>query len=167
VLEFVFQAVSQQLVEVLPPSEDQYDVPIPGFSAASWRFLISSAEKALQSGDLAEAYRLLSDVRQKHSERREVQELAGSLEQKINTEVDALGLDDAVVPELAIPPSQLTTLSCRPDEGFLLSRINGTYTLGEIASMVPGSPFEVRLTLLSMMAREVVRLKGDAEGGSE
>jgi hypothetical protein len=39
----------------------------------------------------------------------------------------------------------------------LLSRINGSYSLGEILKMIPGSTLENRLLVNALMQRGVVR----------
>ena len=59
--------------------------------------------------------------------------------------------------ELAIPSSELTSLSCSPQEGFLLSRIDGSYSLGEILKTIPGSELENKLLVNAPLERGVVR----------
>jgi len=58
-----------------------------------------------------------------------------------------------------VPPSELTRQSFSPQEGFLLSRINGVYTLGEILKVLPGSDLENRLMLNELIDRAIVKLK--------
>ena len=123
------------------------------------RITWDEAEKMIADGDLAAAHAQVAGLRQKYADRREVNEHANALEDRIREGLDGSPVDDASILELAIPPARLTTLECSPQEGFLLSRVNGSYTVAEIIRMVPGSPFEVRLTIDALMRRAVLRVK--------
>ena len=157
-LLFVYQGHAHGLFALLPP-ESQAERPIPGFTNSSWRMLVRQAEKMIADGDLAAAHAQVAGLRQKYADRREVNEHANALEDRIREGLDGSPVDDASILELAIPPARLTTLECSPQEGFLLSRVNGSYTVAEIIRMVPGSPFEVRLTIDALMRRAVLRVK--------
>ena len=119
--------------------------------------MIHEAELLLEGGDLGGAFHRLSDIRGKYGGHREVNELATGLESNIRRAVDSLELDDSVVLKLAIPDSELTGVQCTPEEGFLLSRINGSYKLGEILSMVPGKDLDKRVMVASLVRREIVK----------
>jgi hypothetical protein len=157
VLLFVYQGVTHGLFELVQPEHDE--ITIPGFSEVSWRTLIRNAEREVNAGELMKGYERLVALRKKYADRRTVAEQIAVLERKIETELDALSLSDGAVPELVTSPSELTKLEFGPQEGFLLSRINGVYTLGEILSMVPGTPLENRLMVNQLIRREVVRLR--------
>jgi hypothetical protein len=154
VMYFVFQGLKHGLFEIRPPDEGESE--IPGFSSRAWRTLIHEAELLLEGGDLGGAYQRLGDIREKYGNHREVNELASGLEGTIRTAVDSLDLEDSVVLKLAIPASDLTNVQCTPEEGFLLSRINGSYKLGEILAMVPGSNLDKRVMIASLVRRELV-----------
>jgi hypothetical protein len=155
VMFFVFQGLSHGLFEIGPPDEGESE--IPGFSSRAWRTLIHEAELLLEGGDLGGAYRRLADIREKYGGQREVAELAKGLEKTIRQAVDSLDLDDDAVLKLAIPATELTQVHCTPEEGFLLSRINGLYKLGEILAMVPGEDLDKRVMVASLVRREVVK----------
>jgi len=154
VMYFVYQGLTHELFEVRPPDEGESE--IPGFSSRAWRTLIHEAQLLLESGDLGGAHQRLGQIREKYGSHREVCELAAGLESTIRKTVDSLDLDDSVVLKLAISPGQLTTVQCTPEEGFLLSRINGVYKLGEILAMVPGSDLDKRVMVASLVRREIV-----------
>jgi hypothetical protein len=79
------------------------------------------------------------------------------LEGTIRLAVDSLDLDDSVVLKLAIPASELTKVQCTPAEGFLLSRINGIYKLGEILAQIPGNDLDKKVMIASLVRREIVK----------
>jgi hypothetical protein len=155
VMFFVFQGLKHELFVIKPPDEGESE--IPGFSSRAWRTLIHEAELLLEGGDLGGAYQRLGDIRDKYGGHREVGELATGLEGTIRLAVDNLDLEDSVVLKLAIPPSELTSVQCTPEEGFLLSRINGIYKLGEILTMVPGAELDKRVMVASLVRREIVK----------
>jgi hypothetical protein len=164
VLLFVYQGMTHGLFELLPPPSDE-QTPIPGFSEVSWRTLIRNAEIAIESGDLRKGFERLVALRDKYSNRREVSEQLVGLEKMLSVQLDRRQLSDSAVLELAMTPAKLTEQSFSPQEGYLLSRINGVYSLGEILKMLPGSRLESRLMVDGLIQREVIRLKdsgGDA-----
>ena len=157
VLLFVYQGLAHGLFELLPPAEDE--ITIPGFSEVSWRTLIRHAEREVDAGELMKGYRRITKLRESYSDLRVVSEQVALLERKIGKELEDRKLHDSAVPRLAVPPSELTRQSFSPQEGFLLSRINGAYTLGEILKVLPGSDLENRLMLHELIVRSIVRLK--------
>jgi hypothetical protein len=167
VLLFVYQGMSHGLFDLSAPDSDE-QTPIPGFTEVSWRTLLRNAEIAIESGDLVAGYERLSAIRSKYAKRREVSEQIASLEQMIGARLDQRKLSLEAVLELTVGPAELTRQSFSPQEGFLLSRINGVYTLGEILKMIPGSELENRVMVDNLLQRDVVRLKGqqdDVEAG--
>jgi hypothetical protein len=155
VMFFVFQGLSHELFEIRPPDEGESE--IPGFSSRAWRTLIHEAELLLEGGDLGGAYQRLADIREKYGSHREVGELASGLEGTIRMAVDSLDLDDSVVLKLAVPANELTNIQCTTQEGYLLSRINGIYKLGEILAMLPGNDLDKRVMIASLVRREIVK----------
>lgn len=155
VLMFVFQGMTHNLFEVRAPGEEVF--PIPGFSKGAWMTLLAQVEEMMGEGNLLEAYRRLGEIREKYADDREVAVQAESIRVKIEDAARDLHLTETAVLALAIPPSELTSLSCSPQEGFLLSRINGAYSLGEILKMIPGSELENVLLVNNLIQRGVVR----------
>jgi hypothetical protein len=155
VLMFVYQGMTHGLFEVRPPGDEI--VSIPGFAKGSWMTLIHQVEEMMGEGDLLAAFQRLGEIRDKYATEPEVTEQAESIQQKLEDAARELKLTDSAVLALAIPSSELTSLTCSPQEGFLLSRINGSYSLGEILKMIPGSELENKLLLNDLMQRGVVR----------
>jgi hypothetical protein len=108
-------------------------------------------------GNLLAAFRRLGEIREKYGGDREAKQQVESAHGKIADAVRTLNLNDSAVLKLAIPPSEITSLTCSPQEGFLLSRINGSYSLGEILKVVPGSDLENKLLVNNLVQRGVVR----------
>jgi hypothetical protein len=156
-LLFVYQGMAHGLFTLLEPSGDE--TPIPGFTEVSWRTLIRNAEIAIEKGDLEHGYRRLVALREKYAGRREASEQLAALEKMIAVQLDRRRLSDSAVLELALPATDLTAQPFSPQEAFLLSRINGAYTLSEILQVLPGQALENRLMVDALVRREVIRLK--------
>ena len=160
VMMFIYQGLSHDLFEIRAP--DDINAPIPGFSRASWMLLFRQIEESLGEGNVLAAYQRLAEIRDKYSGQNGVSDHLDRVQVKIEEAVTGLDMTDSTVLELAIPTSEITSLSCSPQEGFLLSRINGSYSLGEILSMIPGSELENKLLLHGLIERGVLRYGGGA-----
>jgi len=162
-LHFVYSGVEAGLFELKPPTTTE--IVIPGFSQGAWRVLVKEAERAIAAGDLMRAWHQVCEVRERHAQQREANEIATGLERKIMQELEQRQLDDSAVLELAVAPTALLSLECSPEEGFLLSRVNGVYTLREIVRQMPGSEVETRLMVDRLLRRRTLRVK-DQKAGS-
>ena len=55
----------------------------------------------------------------------------------IINELKASGVGDSRVPRVSRPFEELTSMNFTPNEGFLLSRINGTWDIGSLVKISP------------------------------
>ncbi|MCG6963816.1 MAG: hypothetical protein LJE95_11160, partial [Acidobacteria bacterium] len=167
VANFLYQGLTQGLFELVPGEEDPV---IPGFTQSSWRVVLKHGERELVKGELLQASERVHQLRTNYSGNKEVQELAADLEKRIEGALEAAGLEDDVVPELAVAPAELPKINCSPEEGFLLSRVNGSYTLGEVLSLLPGAELRNKVLVAGLVERKVLRLRERTSGskaGSE
>jgi len=159
VRQFVLQGIDAGVFKVEPPSGEARS--IPGFSKSGWRTLLKEAETAFSRGDLMEAHQVLVDLRDKADGNREAMDHVAALDAEIEKGLSDSGLDDRSVLELAVPVEALTELPCSPEEGFLLSRINGAYTVEQILNLLPGLPLDHRLVIHALLKRGVLRVQGN------
>jgi len=157
VLAFVFQGVQNRVFQLLPAPERPRG--IPGFQRSTWRDVLREAENSVALGDLLEAYRQLAVVRDKHAGVPEAIEAADALEQELLREVGKMPMSASMVPELALAPADIVNLKCAPEEGFVLSRINGIYTLPQILTMLPGPKLYNQLIIHNLIQRGIVKLR--------
>ncbi len=155
VMMFVFQGMNHDLFSIHPPGAEL--TPIPGFTKGTWMTLLHQVEEMIGEGNLLMAFHRLVEIRDKYADNKDVLKQAISVQEKISDAATKLQMTDTAVLELAIPSSELTSLSCSPQEGFLLSRIDGAYSLGEILKMIPGSELENKLLVNALVQRGVVR----------
>lgn len=157
VRQFVYQGIHAGVFKVVPPTGESRS--IPGFSKSGWRALLKNAETALTEGNLVEAHRALEDLRTKAEGNAEALDSAATLMVEIEKSLADAEFDDRSVLELAVPVDSLTELPCSREEGFLLSRITGAYTVDQILTMLPGSPLDHRLVIHGLIKRGVIRVR--------
>jgi len=154
---FVCQGLRSGQLELAPPGEQK--TVIPGFSRGSSKVVLKEAERAVEAGKLLKAHQLTVELRSKYGDHQEVVELASAVERQIERAAGRRELPDDGILELAVSPDELTAIDCSPAEGFILSRIDGRYSVSEILQVVPGSDLEKRLMVTELMDRGLVRLR--------
>ncbi|HLE60874.1 MAG TPA: DUF4388 domain-containing protein [Thermoanaerobaculaceae bacterium] len=157
VLAFVYQGMQNGVFELLPPVRPARR--IPGFQRSSWRDRILQAENSMALGDALDAYRKVVELRERYPNVSAANEAADALEQEIAREADKLQLPPSTVLELALAPKDIVQLKCAPEEGFVLSRINGMYTVAQILALVPGAKLYNQLIIHNLLQRGVIKLR--------
>jgi hypothetical protein len=157
VLSFVHQGTVAGAFEILPPSATPR--PVPGAHSAGWRDLMRDAETSLSLGDLLEAYRLLKGLREKYASSPGALDSATSLEREIEREFQKDPLSPNLILELAVPINRITEIKAGPDEAFVISRINGNYTVTQVLNLLPGAALYNMLIIRSLIQRGVVKTR--------
>ena len=99
--------------------------------------MVWSAERKLES-DPEAALQIIQAVLQQQPNNPEAQALLPDAEGNYIKHVyDTSGLTPRSVPQLRISPAELTELQIDPQEGFVLSRINGSWDIQSILSICP------------------------------
>lgn len=105
-----------------------------GVSAAA---LIKGAEKHLGKKDYQAALRHLRAARSLDPDSREVGKAVEAAEARIREAVEQAGVRLESVPKLNVDINNVTHLDITPQEGFILTRINGQYDLKSILKISP------------------------------
>src|SRR5438874_2101313 len=99
--------------------------------------LLTRAQQALRAKDFEKAQRLLKASQNLDPNHPKVRAAVKGAETVIVNELKTAGVGDAKVPRVARPFEELTTMNFTPNEGFLLSRINGTWDIGSLVKISP------------------------------
>jgi hypothetical protein len=99
--------------------------------------LLRKAQLELRKRDFAAALSSLRAAQALAPGNHRVEGALASAEGAIVAELRSQGIDSSAVPLLLKPLEELTTLSFTPPEAFLLSRINGVWTIGSIIKVSP------------------------------
>jgi Domain of unknown function (DUF4388) len=99
--------------------------------------LLDAARLYLEEQSYEAALRHLRAARSLEPENREVQAAMNEGEKQIRQEIERDGIKLAAIPKLAATMEQLTSAKISPQEGFMLTRINGTYDIQSIIKITP------------------------------
>ncbi|HEX7252149.1 MAG TPA: DUF4388 domain-containing protein [Thermoanaerobaculia bacterium] len=80
-------------------------------------------------------------------------------ERLIKTNLETAGVKHSAVPELAIPLAEVTAQTLSPQEGFVLSRINGQWDVKAIMKISPMKELEVLMIFERFLKAGVIRWK--------
>ena len=67
------------------------------------------------------------------------------------------------VPTLNCDPSALDTLDISPKQGFILTRVNGTYDIQTILKITPVPPLEAQVLFWKLLQADHIALEGPKE----
>jgi hypothetical protein len=99
--------------------------------------MVWSAERKLET-DPEEALQIIQAALRQQPNSPEAQALLPTAEEKYVKHVyQSSGLSPRSVPQLRISPAELTDQQIDPQEGFVLSRINGSWDVQAILSICP------------------------------
>lgn len=105
--------------------------------AVTGEALLNAGQKYLQDQDYEHALRHLRAARSLEPENQDIQEALAHGEKAIREAIEAAGVNLSAVPSLAISFEQLTSAKLSPQEGFMLTRLNGSYDIQSILKITP------------------------------
>jgi hypothetical protein len=113
----------------LNPVADEEDDEIVG--------LLSRAQQALRAKDYEKAQRVLKAAQNLDPNHPKVRSAIKGAEAVILAELRGSGLSDSKIPHVAKPFDEITQMNFTPNEGFILSRINGQWDIGSLIKISP------------------------------
>jgi len=120
--------------------------------------LLGEARQRLGKGELEQTLRFLRAARALDPDDRKVAAEAAEIEGEVRTRLDKTALRPTDVPVLARSLAELSKLHLSPQEGFLLSRIDGVQPIAQLLKLGPMSPTDTQLLLRKMVDAGHVRL---------
>lgn len=99
--------------------------------------LLKRAQQAIRARDFEKAQRLLGAAQNLDPNQPRVRTAAKSAETLIINELRGAGIEDGRVPRIVKSFEEMTAMNFTPNEGFLLSRINGTWDIGSLVKISP------------------------------
>ena len=157
VLTFMFSGIRTGVFALQPPAEKAR--PLPGFVHVSWAEMVREADNCFMLGDLYECYKQILVLREKFPHVPDAVAKADGLEKRIAQQLERTVLATNVILDLAVAPGDLVNLNCAPEEGFILSRINGLYAMQQILAQLPGSKLRNQLVIYGLMQRGIIKVQ--------
>ena len=117
-------------------------IPTPAFGAGATEedeitSMINRAQQAIRSRDFEKAQRLLRAAQNLDPNHAKVRTAVKAAETLIINELRRDGLLDNKVPKVARTFEEITQMNFTPNEGFILSRINGQWDIGSLIKISP------------------------------
>jgi uncharacterized protein DUF4388 len=128
--------------------------------------LMAAGGGFLESGDFEAALRHLRAARTLEPENAGAQEAVAQAEKRIREELERAGVSMASIPQVTATMEQLTSSQLSPQEGFMLTRINGTYDIQSILKMSPMPQLDALMLFWKLAGGGYIRLappRGAAE----
>lgn len=149
--QVLFEAVAARKVKVIPSpwegrapegkagsakagAEEPAAAP-PAAEDITAQLLIDAAGPHLENEDYDKALRFLQAARALEPFNRDVKKAVEAQEGKIKEVLEEAGVKPTAVPKLARSLEELTTSQLTRNEGFVLSRINGSYDIASISKI--------------------------------
>lgn len=121
--------------------------------------MVWSAERKLDE-DPEAALLIIQKALQQQPNNPEAQALLPTVEEKyIKRVYETGGISPKSVPQLSVSPSDLTNAQIDPQEGFVLSRINGSWDIQSILSICPFREADCLRMIKTLMERGIVEVK--------
>jgi hypothetical protein len=99
--------------------------------------LIEAGRAYMKEGDFDLALRHLRAARALEPDNQDAQQMLTVTEKKIREHIEKAGVTLSCIPQVTATMEQLTSSNLSPQEGFMLTRINGTYDIQSILKITP------------------------------
>jgi hypothetical protein len=149
--EGVARVVGERQDDSLSPGTDIEDLP------ESVMEMVWAAERKLES-DPEAALQIVHDALRQQPNNPEARALLPTAEDNYVKHVYASnGLTPRSVPQLLLTPAEMTNQQLDPQEGFVLSRINGAWDIQSILSICPFREADCLRMIKRLMERRVIK----------
>ncbi len=126
--------------------------------AADSTALAAQAWKHFETGDYQHAMRHARAAATLEPDNAEVRKDVMRLEQALRERLDAEGVKPDKVPRVLVQTAELTALNLSPEEGFVLTRIDGRSTVGAILKVTPVAILDAMLVFHRLLLAGHIKL---------
>ena len=121
--------------------------------------LIQAAQKALGDADYEKTQRLLRAAQNLDPNSPRVRTATKSAHEVILGELRRQGLQETKIPYVSKPIEEITQMNFSPNEGFILSRINGQWNIGSLIKISPIRETDAMLIFHKLWKDGIITLK--------
>jgi hypothetical protein len=133
---------------------------VRGAGAVDAESLVGTAHRYLDQNDYEQALRHLRAARSLEPESKEIQGKVTQGEGRLKEFLEKEGITLKSVPVLAANLQELTASKISPQEGFMLTRINGSYDIESILKISPMPQLDALLVFWRLHKEGHIQLKG-------
>jgi hypothetical protein len=120
--------------------------------------LLQAGQVYLAQSDHDAALRHLRAARALEPENTDALAALNHAERKIREEIEKAGVSLGSVPQLAASIEQLTAAKLSPQEGFMLTRVNGSYDIQSILKITPMPQLDALMIFWKLASQGYIRL---------
>lgn len=120
--------------------------------------LVAAGRVFLAQGEFDAALRHLRAARALEPENPDAHEILVEAEKKTREHIERSGVTLASIPQVTATMEQLTSSNLSPQEGFMLTRINGTYDIQSILKITPMAQLDALMLFWKLAAGGYIRL---------
>ncbi|MGE4189962.1 MAG: DUF4388 domain-containing protein [Thermoanaerobaculia bacterium] len=121
--------------------------------------LLLVGQQAAKKGELESAVRHLRAARALDPDNRKLAAEIDKTEDEIRAELDGAGITPKSVPVLTRSMEELTQLQISPQEGFLLTRLNGSYDVQSIVKISSMNPLDAQIAVWKLLRAGHLKLE--------
>lgn len=157
VLKLVGHCLQQRIMQILPP--DDPNSRLPGYSENPLELASGKIRDLISRGRTLSALKMISETRDRHPDRSAALLWADHLSRELESWLNENSVGESDILEPALKVDDLVNLECAPEEGFVLSRITGFYTLPQILQQLPGSELSNRSIVHNLSRRGLIKVR--------
>src|SRR5260221_3436802 len=121
--------------------------------------LLNRAQAALRTREYEKTQRFLKAAENLDPNHPKVRSAVRGAEAAILSDLRAQGILDAKIPRVAKALEEITTMNFTPNEGFMLSRINGQWNIGSLIKISPIREPDAMLIFYRLWKDGIIRLE--------
>jgi hypothetical protein len=120
--------------------------------------LIEAGRALLKDGDFDASLRHLRAAKALEPDNQEAGQVLTQAEKKIREYIEKAGVTLGSIPQVTATMEQLTSSQLSPSEGFMLTRINGTYDIQSILKITPMAQLDALMLFWKLAQTGYIRL---------
>ena len=165
VCRILFRQVQSKRLKIVRPRGEAAPEPAEAVAppaappVISPEALVLIAQQSMQKNEFEGALRHMRAARALDPDSRKLAADAEKIEEQIRAAVERSGVLPTSIPVLARTMEELTQLKISPQEGFLLTRLNGVYDLKSIINISSMNPLDAQLAVWKLLKAGHIRLE--------
>lgn len=159
VAKTIYEQVKAGHVKVMAPSGTE-SLTKDDFAPAREEVanLLAMSQKAMRADDLEKGLKMLRAAQELEPNNEKVKAALERTEEAIRSQLKAEGLTIDKTPTVIKPIEEISDMNFQPNEGFVLSRIDGNWDIGSIIKISPLREIDGLLIFRQLLKREVIQL---------
>ena len=160
VAKFVYDLLLDGLAKVESPASAPSPIETPASPQEDEiEALVRRAREYLEGGDSVKCWRTLRAALELDPQAKGVKDSLKEAEQAVLASIEESGITGFKIPFLKVSIGEITQLNFTPNEGFILSRISGTWDVKSILKISPIREIDALLIFQKLLVEGIIALR--------